>query len=928
MPPTLADFSGGPAVAAAQPRASASDDIRLLGRLLGEVIADQDGVEAYETVEAIRQVATGDRRGDGSGRLVPLLDGLDDELTLVVVRAFSTISLLANLAEDVADNRRYRSWRVGGRPGGPRTLHHTIAGILAGPTGPEDLGRIAAELRVGPVLTAHPTEVRRRTSLDRSRRIATLVAERDGRDLGDEERAWEATLAVEILSLWQTSILRPYRPRVRDEVNTAMRYYDLSLFEEVPRLHESFARELRDAGVPIEGERPVVRMGSWIGGDRDGNPNVTAEVLDYAVTRQASGVLSRHLAALRQLAIELSMSGRLVAVSTTVLGLADESGDDSPLRADEPYRRAVNGCYARLAATAKRITGTVPGAEPRATRPPYDRPAELVADLAAIEASLTADGAGALAEARVAPVRRAVEAFGFHLCSMDLRQNSDVHERVVGELLRTAGEHPDYLSLDEEARVTLLAGELGRRRPLTAPWVDHDELVASELAILRRAAQAIADLGPEAVPNYVISKCDSVSDLLEVAVLLREVGLCGASDDPAAGVRSQVMVVPLFETIEDLARSGATFRALMDLPAWRSIVAGFGGWQEVMIGYSDSNKDGGYLTSNWALYRAEAELAAAAEDAGARLRLFHGRGGAVGRGGGPAWEAIVSQPPGSVSGELRVTEQGEVIAANYSDVDHARRSLEALVGATLEATAATHHRRGAVPPSDLAVLEELSRLAEEAYRDLVYGTDGFVEWFRTATPVREIGQLNIGSRPASRSASERIEDLRAIPWVFSWAQCRLMLPGWYGAGQAVEAWVGGDEGRARRLAELHERWGFLRAVVDNMAMVLAKTDLGIAARYDELVPDDGLRQAVWPRLVEEHGRAVAAVQVLTGREGLLDESTELARALRNRIPYLDPLNHLQVALLRRWRAGDRDPLVEEGIKLTLNGLATGLRNSG
>lgn len=908
------------------PPPSASDDIRLLGRLLGQVIADQAGSEAYEVVEAIRQAATGERRGTAGARLVPLLDGLDDAMTLPVVRAFSTISLLANIAEDVADNRRYRAWRVDGHRGEPRTLHHTIEGILAGPTTPDALAAIAADLRVAPVLTAHPTEVRRRTSLDRSRRIAALLEERDRADFDDaDRRAWQAALAVEVLSLWQTDILRPSRPRVSDEVNTALRYYDLSLFDQVPRLHADLARELVAAGVPIAGQRPVVRMGSWIGGDRDGNPRVTADALDYAVTRQVIGVMTRHLAALRGLAVELSMSANLVAVGPAVRALAEESGDDSPFRVNEPYRRAVNGMYARLAATARAVTGSVPGPEPRADRPAYRGPEELVGDLCTVEASLADHGAAALAEAWVAPVRRAVEAFGFHLCSMDLRQNADVHEVVVAELLAAAGECDDYGGLAEAERVALLEGELRRARPLTAPWITYGELVTSELAILARAAQAIEALGPDAVPNYVISKCDSVSDLLEVAVLLREVGLCRPTGD---GVASVVMVVPLFETVDDLAGAGQTFRALMELPVWRSIVEHAGGWQEVMVGYSDSNKDGGYLTANWALYRAETDLVAASRAAGVRLRLFHGRGGAVGRGGGPAYEAIVSQPPGSVAGQLRVTEQGEVIAATYSDVDHARRGLEALVGATLEASVAGQLNRDEVGPEDLAIVEELSTLAQNAYRDLVYGTAGFVEWFRTATPIAEIAELNIGSRPASRTSSTRVEDLRAIPWVFSWSQCRLMLPGWYGAGHAFETWIGGDDGRLGALVDLHRRWGWFRSVIDNMAMVLAKTDLAIAARYNDLVADAALRDAVWPRLVAEHGRAVAAVAALTGRSGPLDESTDLARALTNRIPYLDPLNHLQVALLRRWRTGDHHDMVSEGIKLTINGLATGLRNSG
>jgi len=915
-------------VPAASEHRSASDDIRLLGRLLGEVIAEEAGAEVYEVVERIRRSATGARRGRTEVQLVPLLDGLDDELTVPVVRAFSQISLLANIAEDVAENRRYRSWRVGGRRGGPRTLHHTIRGILDGPTTRQELAAIVSQLEVGPVLTAHPTEVRRRTSLDRSRRIAGLLEERDRglhHDDDDDRRDWEAALRVEILSLWQTDILRPTRPRVSDEIDTALRYYDLSLFEEVPRLHADLAKELRDVGVDLAGERPVVRMGTWIGGDRDGNPFVTAEVLDYAVDRQATAVLGRHLSALRSLAIELSMSTELVPITAEVHALAERSGDDSPLRTQEPYRRAFNGMHARLAATARAVLGSVPGVAPRVERPAYASPDELVADLRAVEASLAGHGAAALADARVAPLRRAVEAFGFHLCSMDLRQNSDVHEAVVAELLAVAGQCADYAALSEDDRVSLLAGQLRRGRPLSSPESAYGEVTSSELAIVGRAAAAIAAYGPKVVPHYVISKCTSVSDLLEVAMMLREVGLCRRGDD---GVVCDIMVVPLFETVDDLAAAGDVLAALMDLDVWRSMVAHAGSWQEVMVGYSDSNKDGGYLTSNWALYRAESELASAARSCGVRLRLFHGRGGAVGRGGGPAYEAIVSQPPGSVQGQLRVTEQGEVIAATYSDVDHARRGLEALVGATLEATVAARSGHSEVGPRDLAVMDELSALAHEAYRDLVYGTEGFVEWFRTATPVREIAELNIGSRPASRTASDRLEDLRAIPWVFSWSQCRLMLPGWYGAGSAVDSWIGDDDDRRSQLVELHGRWGFFRSVVDNMAMVLAKTDLDIAARYNELVPDIALRGSIWPRLVTEHGLALDAVTTLTGRAVALGERSDLARSLTNRIPYLDPLNHLQVSLLRRWRGGEQDRLVENGIKLTLNGLATGLRNSG
>jgi phosphoenolpyruvate carboxylase len=928
---------------------SASDDIRLLGRLLGEVIAEQAGPDTLALVEEVRVAATAARRGTGLPvRLVELLESRADDEVLHVVRAFSYFSFLANLAEDVADNRAGRAARASGAGAGPGTLEYAIANLADKDA--EALRSAAGDLWVAPVLTAHPTQVRRRTSLDRGRRISHLLAERDRSEMDERERyEWEAELRVEILALWQTSILRGSRLRVRDEINEMLHYYDLTLFDEVPRLAARFEEAMTGlVGAETVRGGPVVAMGSWIGGDRDGNPFVTSDVLDYAVERHTTVAMEHHLADLRRLAIELSMSDSLVRCSDAVLAFAATSEDRSPFRSDEPYRRAMNGFYARLAATARVLIGRVPGLEPRATLPPYDSPAQLVADLRIVEESLAAHGASSLAAARVAPVRRSVESFGFHLASLDLRQNSEVHEVVVAELLARAGVEADYRALDEAGRVQVLTAELAQPRLLASPFVDYSDITTGELAIVRQAAVAIERVGTAMIPHYVISMCKSVSDILEVAVLLKEVGLCrpvstvasssagsgsagsGSAGQEAMGVtpRLAVDIVPLFETIDDLAAAPATLRAMLSLPAWRQLVDERGGWQEVMVGYSDSNKDGGYLTSNWSLYRAERDLVAAAADHGVRLRLFHGRGGAVGRGGGPTYEAIRAQPPGSVQGAIRLTEQGEMIAAAYSDPGHAKRGLEALVSAALEATCATDDVIGDHAAAYHSIMAELSDLACDAYRKLVYGTDGFVEWFRTATPVGEISELNIGSRPASRKPSVRVEDLRAIPWVFSWSQVRLMLPGWYGVGTAISQWVAAGEGRLAVLQEMHQRWPWWRSVLSNMEMVLAKTDLDIAARYADLVGDVELRDRIFEALVAEHARSIEMLLAVTGQPGLLTDSPDLARSLRNRIPYLDPLNHLQVSLLRRWRSGDRERVVQVGIQVTLNGLATGLRNSG
>jgi phosphoenolpyruvate carboxylase len=612
---------------------------------------------------------------------------------------------------------------------------------------------------------------------------------------------------------------------------------------------------------------------------------------------------------------------RLVTPSAELSALAEAAGDANPHRQDEPYRQALIGVYARVAETARTLALYIAPRAPQAALPPYATPAELVADLSTIRASLASHGSALIAAGRLDPLIRAVEVFGFHLAVLDLRQNSDVHESVVGELLARAGAADDYAGLAEADRVALLARELSGARLLFSPHVEYSPRTSSELAILRAAADIHARFGAGALPNYVISKCASVSDLLEVGVLLKEAGLL-------RGDALAVNIIPLFETIDDLERSSGIMRRAFALPCYRAWLAGRGDWQEVMLGYSDSNKDGGYLAANWALYRAELALVDAFRAARIKLRLFHGRGGTVGRGGGPSYEAILAQPAGSVPGGLRITEQGEIIASKYSDPELGRRNLETLVAATLEASLLDSEQIGDRAEAYYEAMNGLAAHALDAYRALVYDTPAFIDYFRAATPIAEIAELNIGSRPASRTASSRIEDLRAIPWVFSWGQCRLMLPGWYGFGSAVDAWLASHPGGTALLSEMHARWPFFRSVISNMAMVLAKTDLAIASRYADLVPDRATRDTVFSTLASEHRRTIELVHAITGQETLLYDNPTLTRSIRDRFPYLDPLNHLQVELLRRYRAGQTDERTKRGIHLTINGLAAGLRNSG
>ena len=925
------DSSAASSVTSA-PRAATEplrDDIRLLGGILGDIVREQAGEDVFDLVERARVESFRVRRSEiDRAELAELFSTVDTADAIPVIRAFSHFALLANVAEDIHRERRRAIHVRAGEPPQDSTLAATYAKLDAAPVDPEIAAGALAGALVAPVITAHPTETRRRTVFETQNRIMELMRRREWVSVDPAEAdAVDRQLRRQILTLWQTALIRLSRLRIQDEIEVGLRYYDASLFEVVPRINAELRDALRsrwpDSGVLTE---PMLRPGSWIGGDRDGNPYVTADVVARATHRASETALEHHLAELEVLERELSMSARLVTVTPELNRLADESGDESAFRADEPYRRAVRGLRARLTGTAARILGHPAAHAVAGELPDYRDPAELLADLEIIDTSLRSHGDGTVADDRLAQLRNSVEVFGFHLCGLDMRQNSEVHETVVAELLAWSGVHPDYASLPEDERIALLTRELATRRPLAGPHAEFSELTTKELGILRAAADAVDRIGPEAIPNYVISMCESVSDMLEAAILLAEVGLF--DPDGEAGPRCPVGIVPLFETIEDLRHGAETLTATLDVPLYRALVANRGDSQEVMLGYSDSNKDGGYLAANWALYRAELDLVRVAREKRIRLRLFHGRGGTVGRGGGPSYDAILAQPPGAVEGSLRITEQGEIIAAKYAEPRLARRNLEALVSATLESTLLDVEGLGDDAAPAYAVLDELAELARVAYADLVHDTPGFVEYFEASTPVAEIGALNIGSRPASRKQTQSISDLRAIPWVLSWSQSRVMLPGWYGTGTAFEKWVGDDAGRLATLTDLYERWPFFRTVLSNMAQVLSKSDMGLAARYSELVPDAELREEVFGKISAEHARTLAMYRAVTGHDNLLWDNPALDRSVHNRFPYLEPLNHLQVELLRRYRAGDDSDNVRRGIQLTMNGLATALRNSG
>ena len=898
------------------------DDIRLLGTILGDTVREHNGDEVFALVERARVASFRVRRSEiERAEVAHMFEGIDIHQAIPVIRAFSHFALLANLAEDIHRERRRAIHVAAGDPPQDSSLAATYDKLDAADLDAATVAEALTDALVAPVITAHPTETRRRTVFAAQHRITELMRLRAEGHADTDVILPE--LRRQILTLWQTALVRLSRLQITDEIDVGLRYYPAAFFEVIPKVNAEVREALRSRWPDVDLlPEPILRPGSWIGGDRDGNPNVTADVVRLATASAAYTALGHYLSELTALEQELSMSSRLITVTPELAALADWCQEAA--RADEPYRRAVRVIRARLSATTAEILDREPENRLDLGLEPYADPAELRADLDTVDASLRANGSALLADDRLAQLREAMDVFGFHLSALDMRQNSDVHEEVVSELLAWAGVHPDYASLPEDERVTVLIDELGTRRPLLSERAQLSDLARSELGVIEAAARAIEIYGPRAIPNYIISMCRSVSDMLEAAILLKEVGLLDVSGpEPYCPVG----VVPLFETIEDLRGGAAILEAALELPLYRAIVHARDENQEVMLGYSDSNKDGGYLAANWALYRAELDLVESARKTGIRLRLFHGRGGTVGRGGGPSYEAILAQPPGAVNGSLRLTEQGEVITAKYAEPLMARRNLETLVAATLESTLLDVEGLGDAAGPAYDILDDLAGRAQRAYAELVHDTPGFVEYFLASTPVSEIGSLNIGSRPTSRKPTESIADLRAIPWVLAWSQSRVMLPGWYGTGSAVEGWLA-DGGRIEVLHDLYQRWPFFRTVLSNMAQVLAKSDLGLAARYAELVDDKALRRRVFDKITKEHTRTINAHKLITGQDNLLADNPALARSVFNRFPYLEPLNHLQVELLRRYRSGDDDELVQRGILLTMNGLASALRNSG
>ncbi len=915
-------------------------NIRYLGQVLGETILAKDGEATFELIENIRKAAVKFHREndqDATLMLEKLLKNLTPQQTISVVRAFSYFKHLVNIAEDLFAHQQARLNEDTLAPG---MLAHSVNEIARQNLPFATIESFFKDALVSPVLTAHPTEVQRKSILDIEHNLSFLLAERASLISKREIEHNSLLIKGAICSLWQTRILRFSKLTVANEIENALSYYKTTFLEVIPEILQDLERDLnkqyaKDLAQPFQ-LPSFLHMGSWIGGDRDGNPFVNGATLTQAVSMQSTTAFMFYLKELDALRRELSISTRLIGVNAEVLEMAKLSLDQSPHRMDEPYRLALNGIYDRLVATAKQLLPQIELREASNDAKTYASADELLASLNVLVDSLKEYGGDGLIYPRIGKLVKAIETFGFHLATIDVRQSSDVHEAVIKELFHKAGYDFNYDELTEEEKIQTVLDELKQPRLLFSPYQQYSELVHSEIDVLNKAREMRKRFGNRIVRQYIISHTETLSDLLEVALLQKETGMLRGVWG-SQKIQLDLNIVPLFETIADLRHAPMIMGQFLSLLGIRHVLRNQGNEQEIMLGYSDSNKDGGFLTSNWELYKAEVSLVELFSQAKIKLRLFHGRGGTVGRGGGPTYQAIMAQPQGTVDGQIRLTEQGEIIANKYSDPKVGRQHLETLIAATIDATFNSTLQAQATLDSTKrrafeTVMEDLSTTAMTTYRSLVYETPGFADYFFSATPISEISELNIGSRPAARKATRRIEDLRAIPWGFSWGQSRLLLPGWFGLGSAIHHYLNVDkkltEARTNTMRDMLECWPIFKTLIANVDMVLAKTDLVVARHYAHLVTDKKLRESIFSRIEREYALTTEALNLLLGSTERLNSNLQLANSIRNRLPYLDPLNHLQVELIKRYRGGETDEKLKLAIQLTINGVAAGLRNTG
>ena len=852
---------------------------------------------------------------DSSKIITELLPGLSDEQTENLITAVGIFAQILNIAEDVHHERRRLVHEQQGSAAQDGSMAETVRKLQAEQVAQDVVQDVLNHTLVSPVLTAHPTEVQRQAVLVSHRKIRELLPRRELCRSADEMGELQREMNIVLLTLWQTSETRHFKLSVQSEIQNGVNIFPRSFFQALPRVYRDMEKHFQ-AAYPQIRIPDVLKIGGWIGGDRDGNPFVSAQTLRDAFRHHANAAFHYYRRELDALYQELPLSIRRVNVSDGVLVLSAKTPDTEVARQEEPYRRAVAYVMARMVGKAHEL-GAPLGCR-FGVGEPYADADEFLRDLRTLQDSLRDNRSEALANGRIADIIRTVSVCGFHLMPLDLRQHAEKHANVVAELFQAANLE-DYFRLPENEKQAVLLRELQHQRPLYTPFIAYSEETQRELAIFHEARKIKDAFGEDAITQSIISNCEQPSDLLALALILKETGLLSLNKGQP---ESRINIVPLFETIEALANAVPVMQTLFSNDWYRALIASRDNIQEIMLGYSDSNKDGGYISSTWGLYQAEIGLVRLFQQHNIRIRLFHGRGGSVGRGGGPSYQAILAQPAGSVGGQIRITEQGEVLTAKYGDASNASRNLEALVAATLEATLLP-----AAPDPDVKLMNALSESSFAHYRALIT-RPGFIDYFLQTSPIEQIASLNLGSRPASRKTLARIQDLRAIPWVFSWTQNRLMLPAWYGFGSAVQELCEQDSGSLKMLQQHAQENRFFRAMLSNMEQVMAKTDLTLAEHYAALSQDNEHGADIFATIKAEYQRSLKALLDILQTETLPADNRPLARSLALRIPYLNALGGLQVALLRKLRQEPNNERVLQMVHQTINGVAQGLRNTG
>lgn len=882
------------------------EEVLILTELLEDITKNMLAPETFEKIIQLKELSTQEDY-QGLNRLVTSLS--NDEM-VYISRYFSILPLLINISEDVD-----LAYEINHQNNIDQDYLGKLSTTIKLVAEKENAVEILEHLNVVPVLTAHPTQVQRKSMLDLTNHIHSLLRKYRDVKLGlINKDKWYNDLRRYIEIIMQTDMIREKKLKVTNEITNAMEYYNSSFLKAVPHLTTEYKRLAQAHGLNLKQAKPIT-MGMWIGGDRDGNPFVTAKTLKQSALTQCEVIMNYYDKKIYQLYREFSLSTSIVNVSKQVREMARQSKDNSIYREKELYRRALFDIQSKIQATKTYLIED----EEVGTR--YETANDFYKDLIAIRDSLLENKGKSLISGDFVELLQAVEIFGFYLASIDMRQDSSVYEACVAELLKSAGIHSRYSELSEEEKCDLLLKELEEDpRILSATHAEKSELLAKELAIFKTARVLKDKLGDDVIRQTIISHATSLSDMLELAILLKEVGLVDTE-------RARVQIVPLFETIEDLDHSEETMRKYLSLSLAKKWIDSRNNYQEIMLGYSDSNKDGGYLSSCWTLYKAQQQLTAIGDEFGVKVTFFHGRGGTVGRGGGPTYEAITSQPLKSIKDRIRLTEQGEVIGNKYGNKDAAYYNLEMLVSAAINRMITQKKSDTNTPNRYEAIMDQVVDRSYDIYRDLVFGNEHFYDYFFESSPIKAISSFNIGSRPAARKTITEIGGLRAIPWVFSWSQSRVMFPGWYGVGSSFKEFINRNPENIAILRDMYQNWPFFQSLLSNVDMVLSKSNMNIAFEYAKLCEDEQVK-AIYETILNEWQVTKNVILAIEGHDELLADNPYLKASLDYRMPYFNILNYIQLELIKRQRRGELSSDQERLIHITINGIATGLRNSG